>query len=315
MADRVRLYFASDVHGSERCFRKFLGAAKFYRADVLIMGGDITGKAMVPIIEVAPGRHQARFHGRIQEIDDAGLDEFERFVRFDGFYPYRCDPEEYRRLEQDEAHRTEVFNGLMAGQIRTWMALAKERLEPAGVRCFVMPGNDDEWVIDEALASDFVVNPEGRVVDVDGMQMLSSCWTNRTPWDSPREEDERDLATRLEKLAEELDPGRRWIFNLHCPPHGTTLDLAPKMTADLEVVMVGTQPLMESVGSKAVRELIERYQPLVSFHGHIHESRAIERIGRTLAINPGSRYSEGVLDGVVLEVKGDKITQCQLVVG
>ena len=312
----MRIYYSTDIHGSERCFRKFLGAASFYKANVLILGGDITGKVMVPVVETTPGRFQAQLLGQpAQAKDEQELGELEKRIRFNGLYPYRCSADEYRRLEQDEPYRTGVFRQLMRDEVARWMRLAEERLGGSGIRCFVMPGNDDEWAIDEALASDRVVNPDGRLVDLDGWQMISSAWTNRTPWASPREADEEDLYAKLSSLAERLDPARPAIFNLHCPPHNTPLDRAPALTADLRVVSSGGEPRLASVGSTAVRRLIEERQPALSLHGHVHESRAVARIGRTLCVNPGSAYSEGVIDGAVVELRHDRVKSCQLVSG
>lgn len=297
-------------------FWKFLNAAKFYDVDILIMGGDLTGKLMVPIIEVSSGRYEAHSRGRVRKISGDELDEFERTVRFDGFYPHRCSADEYRRIEEDKGYQDRLFSQLMADQMRTWVRLAEERLADTGVRCYIMPGNDDQFVIDEALSSEFVVNPDGRIVEFDGLQMLSSAWTNPTAWNSPREESDEQLAARLEKLVQELLPDKAAIFNLHCPPYGTKMDLAPKLTPDLKVVMRGGEAVMAPCGSMAVRGLIERYQPPLSFHGHIHEARAIEHIGETTCVNPGSRYSEGTLDGAIVELDGNrKVARCQLVAG
>jgi Icc-related predicted phosphoesterase len=311
----LKIYFASDIHGSERCFRKFLGAVKYYGAQVLILGGDVTGKAMVPVIAQAGGQHQAMFHGVVRDLADDELNEFEKGVRFDGFYPYRCDPDEYTRLEQDAVHRDQIFHRLMVEQLEMWVALAGERLTGTGTRVFMMPGNDDEFGIDPALESDFVTNVDGRVVDIDGIEMISCGWVSRTPWDSPREEDESSLEARIEKMCAEVHDPSRAIFNLHCPPYGSKLDLAPKITAELKMVTRAGDAVMESCGSVAVRNIIEKYQHMLSLHGHIHESRAVDRIGRTVSVNPGSRYSEGSLDGVLIEIAKDNVKQCQLVVG
>ncbi|MGZ4430483.1 MAG: metallophosphoesterase family protein [Gaiellales bacterium] len=311
----MRIYYAGDVHGSEKCWRKFLNAAKFYEVDTLVMGGDITGKVMVPIVETADGRHQARVLGRDEVVASSELDELEKRIRFNGFYPYRCDRKEYQRLESDHAYREQLFTRLMVDEVRRWIRLAEERLQGTGIRCYVMPGNDDEFAVDEALRSDYVVNPDNRVVELNGLQMLSCSWTNRTPWDSPREEDEPQLLARLEGLAAKLDPDRPAVFNLHCPPANTPLDRAPQLTEDLRVVMDGGEPRIVSVGSTAVRELIERYQPVLSLHGHIHESKGVAKIGRTTCVNPGSAYSEGVIDGAVVDLRGDKVKSCQLVTG
>lgn len=312
----MKLYYAGDVHGSEKCWRKFLNAAKFYEVDTLIMGGDITGKLMVPVVATGDGRHEAQVLGRHETVPDAGLDDLEKRIRFNGFYPYRCDRAEYERLSADTAYRDETFTRLMTDEVRRWVALAEERLDGTGVRCFVMPGNDDEFAIDAALDSGFVVNPDNRVVRIgDEAQMLSCSWTNRTPWDSPREEDEDALLERLRGLAAQLDPDLPTIFNLHCPPHGTTLDRAPQLTADLEVVLDGGEPRIVSVGSTAVRTLIEDVQPVLSLHGHIHESGGSVKIGRTTAINVGSEYGEGVLRGVLLTIGDGKLLRYQAVSG
>ena len=311
----VKIYYAGDVHGSEKCWRKFLNAAKFYEVDTLVMGGDITGKVMVPIVARGGGRHQARVLGRDETVSEEGLDELEKRIRFNGFYPYRCDREEYQRLESDPAYREATFTRLMVEEVRRWIRLAEQRLGDTRIQCYVMPGNDDEFAVDEALESRYVINPDNAVVDLGGVQMLSCSWTNPTPWDSPRELPEDELAARLEGLAAQLDPKLPTIFNLHCPPADTPLDRAPQLTDDLRVVMDGGEPRIVSVGSTAVRELIERYQPVLALHGHIHESKGIAKIGRTTIVNPGSAYSEGVIDGAVVDLRGDTLKSCQLVTG
>jgi Icc-related predicted phosphoesterase len=314
----MRLYYASDVHGSEKLWRKFLNAASFYEADVLVMGGDLTGKVLVPVIEQKPGRWVAHVFGRDQKAkSEDQLVELERRIRLNGFYPLRCSSEEHTGMSEDEGYRAQRFREAMCAELQRWLELAEEKLAESGVTCFVMPGNDDEWDIDPILemAPDPVVNCEGRVVMFDGLQMLSSAWTNPTPWDSPRELAEEELLEKLEKLAAELDQRREVIFNLHAPPYDTGLDLAPELTEDLRVVTAGGEPKMMAVGSKAVRALIERHQPLLALHGHIHESRAAKEIGRTLSINPGSAYSEGALDGVLIDIGQAGIDSYQLVSG
>jgi uncharacterized protein len=311
----TRVYYAGDIHGSEKLWRKFLGAAAFYRADVLIMGGDITGKVMTPVVEAPGGRYRARLAGRDTVVDASGVEELEQQIRFHGFYPYRCVPEEYARLDSDETYRDGVFARLMVEEVRRWIRLAEDRLSGTDARIFVMPGNDDEPAIDPALESTLVINPDNDVVEIDELQMLSCSWVNPTPWNSPREEPEDALLARLEGLAGRLDPGRPTIFNLHCPPHDSTLDSAPQLTADLEVVIDGSEPRIVPVGSTAVRTLIERHQPVLSLHGHIHESKGVARIGRTTCVNPGSAYSEGVIDGALVQLAGDEVKTCQLITG
>jgi Icc-related predicted phosphoesterase len=314
----MRLFYASDIHGSEKLWRKFLNAPSFYDVEVLIMGGDLTGKVMVPLIEERPGRWVARFLGREQKAKgEERAAELEKRIRLNGHYPIRVAPEEMERLERDEAHRDEVFREVMRAELARWLALAHEKLDGTGVRCFVMPGNDDEWDIDSVLdASPAPVESVGeRVLRFDGVQMLSSAFANPTPWDSPRELPEDELLAKLEGLAAELEPGIPTIFNLHVPPHDSGLDLAPALTDDLRVITEGGEAKMVPVGSRAVRALIERHRPLLALHGHVHESRAVAELGPTLCINPGSAYGEGVIDGAIVEIADGRVLSHQLVTG
>lgn len=312
----VRLFYSSDIHGSERCWLKFLNAAQFYGAQAIIMGGDLTGKMLVPLVETPEG-YRASFLG--QETlarDDVELATLEKNIRFNGFYPYRCSPDEYRRLEADPAYLDQVFRRVMIDAVRRWIALAEERLAGSGVACFVMAGNDDEPALDEALRSSSVVrNPDGCVIEWGRYQILGESWVPPTPWHSPREVSEEELERRIRAVADRLDRDRPAIFVLHSPPYRSTLDDAPKVRDDLSVVTEGGQVVMTPVGSTAVRRVIEEFQPLLALHGHIHESRGAVRIGRTLCINPGSAYGEGVLHGALITLEGNRIRAHQLVSG
>jgi uncharacterized protein len=311
----LRIYYTGDLHGSELCFRKFLKAPEFYEADVAVIGGDITGKVMVPVVAQDDGSFRARVTGENRVVPGERLEELERDIRFAGFYPYRCDAAELARLEADDEGRERIFTGLMVEQIRRWREEAEERFAGGRFPALIMPGNDDEFAIDEALDGEHVINPDERVVDLGPVQFLSCSWTNPTPWNSPREEPEEMLLERLERNAADLTEGTPAIFNLHCPPFDSTLDLAPELAEDLSVVSDGGQARLVPVGSKAVRELIERHQPVAGLHGHIHESRSIATIGATTCVNPGSQYSEGRIDGVLVDLRDGALARAQLVSG
>ena len=311
----MRLYFATDIHGSETCFRKLLSCHEFYEADVLVLGGDMTGKALVPIVDTGAGRYWTELQEKRYEFSGADeLARYERTIRERGLYPLHTTAEgldEYRR----EPHRLdELFEEAMISTVERWVALAEERLAGPNVRVFVCPGNDDEASIDEVLeGSTRLELAEGRVIDVDGYQLLSTGWSNVTPWRTYREEDEPQLDERLgEMIAAASAPPERLIFNFHCPPADTALDEAPKLTEDL----MATGHETRHVGSTAVRRVIEESQPLLSLHGHIHESRGAVRLGQTLAINPGSSYEQGVLQGAVVDLDGrGKIKRYRLTTG
>ena len=303
----MRIFFATDVHGSEVCWRKFLNSGKHYQADVIILGGDMTGKALVPVIDEGGGRwHATLLEHRQELVGEDKVTDFEQAVIRRGYYPFRTNPEELHELAQDEPRWHALFEEHMLATVERWMELADERLEGTEIRCFVCPGNDDQLEVDDVIAKAKTVElGEGRVVEIDGYQMASSGWANRTPWDTYREEDEPQLAERIERMASQVTaPPERTIFSLHCPPYGTGLDDAPELTAEMDLKDAGHA--LKPVGSTAVRDAIERYQPALSLHGHIHECRATKRLGRTLCVNPGSSYEQGQLLGAVIDVEGGK---------
>lgn len=313
---RLRLYFATDIHGSELCWRKFLNAAAHYRAEALVMGGDMTGKALVPIVEQGGGRWRAVFMGAERSVDAAEAPGLEAEVAFNGFYPYRCTPEEAERLATDEIYRATVFTTLMRRTAEDWVAMADERLANSGVECFVMPGNDDEPFLDDVLAQSATMkNHDGKSFEVAGYRIVGHGWSNPTPWHTPREKSDDEIEDDLEGLLSETMPHGPVIFNPHVPPHASRLDDAPQLRPDLSVVTQGGQPRMVPVGSRAVRRVIERHQPLVSLHGHIHESRGVVKLGRTVAVNPGSEYNVGRLLGALVDLEGDRVRHVQLVAG
>ena len=273
MTKALKIFYASDIHGSERVFKKLLKAAPFYKADAVIFGGDLTGKALVPIIEWSAGKHRANVFGAVHDVSTGTqLDELETYLRDCGSYPYRTTPSEMAEMETNPELVTEIFNIVMAQTAERWIALADDRLSAAGIPALMMPGNDDEPHVKALLAQgEWIVDAEAKVVDLAGYQVASFGYATTTPWHSPREVTEGDMAAALAKLAEQLAPGVPTILNLHNPPHDSGLDLAYKMNDELQVEMAGGQPMLAAVGSTAVRAAIENIRPVLSLHGHIHE--------------------------------------------
>jgi Icc-related predicted phosphoesterase len=297
---------------------KFLNAGKHYDADVLVLGGDLTGKMLVPIVEDGAGRWSATYLGEPVRVEgEEALRELEKNIRFNGHYPYRCQPEEMRALESDPQAVARLFNQVMLDGVERWARIAEERIAGTVRGCYIMPGNDDLPEVSKVLDSaQGIVNPEGKVVQFeDGVTMISDGYSNRTPWNSPRELDEPQLRERIDKMARQVPDVHRCIFNLHVPPYGSSLDNAPQLTSDLAVVREGGQTAMVPVGSTAVRDAIQELQPMVGLHGHVHESRGMVRLGKTLCMNPGSEYGEGVLHGAVVEVNKGRLRGYQMVVG
>jgi hypothetical protein len=298
-----RVFFATDIHGSETCFRKFLNSAKFYDADVIVLGGDMTGKALVPIVGNGEDRCHCYLQDQRHEFGTDEIERYERMIRDRGLYPFRTTDAELAELQGSPERLQALDRQSILDVVEQWVALADERLHATKIRAFVCPGNDDVPEIDEILhRSRRLEVGEGRAIDLDhGFQLLSTGWANRTPWNTDREEDEDDMARRIETIVQRATAApEKLIFNFHCPPHGTALDEAPELTEDLGVV--GGGRVLAHVGSTAVREAIEATQPTLSLHGHIHEARGTARLGRTLSINPGSAYETGDLQGAVVEL-------------
>ena len=319
MSQRTTIFFATDIHGSERCFIKFINAAKFYQANVLILGGDITGKAMVPIVRQANGAsYHATFLGETSMLEsEEAVAALERQVRHAGAYPFRTTQEEVAAMEADRNLVDRLFTRLMRESVERWCSIAEERLHGSGVRCYIDGGNDDEPEIVEVLKQcSYVEMPEGRVVMIDDEhEMVSSGFANTTPWHAPRDIPDTEVGNFIDTMARQLHAPDRAIFNIHVPPYATGLDIAPLLDDNLKPVVAAGEVATGPVGSKAVRAAIERYQPLVALHGHVHESRGVNKIGRTTCINPGSEYGDGNLRAALVNIKGNKLLSYQLITG
>jgi Icc-related predicted phosphoesterase len=315
---KLRVYYASDIHGTEVLWRKFLHAPAVYGAPVIIMGGDVTGKAVIPLVEADGGAVEAELFGQPERAaTPEEREELEHRIRSNGMYPQVMSRDEVERvagLSEDE--REAWFAEVMLHTFRRWMALAEERLAGTDAKCFVMPGNDDPSGVDRAIEEAAGVQAcDERIVDLGGgYSMVSLGYSNRTPFDSPRELEEDELYLRVQRMAEQVEDLSHCVFNLHVPPYASDLDTAPELDENLQVVLAAGQPKLAPCGSTAVRELIERFQPVVSLHGHVHESRGATRIGRTLAINPGSDYHTGRISGVLVHLSDDR-ADYQFVVG
>ena len=298
------------------CWRKFLNAGAFHKADVLIMGGDMTGKAMVPI---SIGNGSWRVTLQEQEHVLSSEDEvaaMEKRIQDRGYYPIRLTPDEFDAWNADPALVDVRFKAEMLGQVERWMALADERLAGKGIRCIVSPANDDIFEIDPIIAAAKLVDlGESNLIDLDGFSLVSTGWANPTPWNTFRELPEPELRARIDGLVAEVPDKRRAIFNFHAPPFGSNLDNAPKIGADMRYVS-GGQALIP-VGSHAIREAILEYGPVLSLHGHIHEGRGAVKLGKTLSVNPGSTYEDGVLQAAIvdLDVKKAEVKRYLLING
>lgn len=300
----IRLFFVTDLHGSELCFRKFISAISIYNADAAIALGDLAGKMVVPVFDNGNGSYDVNFLAQEIHLNNkTELDQQLAKINNIGFYPYMTDKKEADHLRSNQEDVMKIFHRLINERLQHWIELADEKLKDSKAAIYMAPGNDDPLEMDAILEGSKVMKSAAmRNLDVLGYEMITIAHTSPTPWDTPREWNEEEMTRNIEKLAGTIKNMERAIFNFHDPPYGTMLDYAPKLR-DMRQSAGET----EHVGSKAVAEAIKKYQPFLGLHGHIHESRAAQKIGRTFCVNPGSEYGEGVLRGVLLTLADTKM--------
>ena len=313
---QTNILFATDMHGSEGAWRKFLNASALLKVNVAICGGDLTGKMIVPIIERSDGKYNYYFMGKTNTIESKDLEKAFKDVRGIGYYPYQTTESEYAEMRQNSTKVDDVFHKVMEATLKNWLDLIRQKV-PNETQVIVCPGNDDRTLVDDAINNHKdVINAEGKVIKIDEMhELISTGWVNPSPWKTAREEDDDKLEVRLEKYISQLKDTNSAIFNFHAPPFESKLDEAPLLDKDLNPIIQGGRVVMVPVGSKAVRKLIEKYKPLLGLHGHIHESSGSIKIGKTHCVNPGSEYAEGILRAFLIELKGNQITKLQRIEG
>ncbi len=315
---QVKMFFASDLHGSNVCFKKFVNSAQFYGADVLVLGGDLTGKAVIPIAEQDDGSFIAFQHGEAVKINDrCELDDFVKRQGNMGFYPAVMTEAEYQRLKADPEGQTALFKQLVLERVREWVAFAAQKLKGAGIPLVALPGNDDFPEIDAILTQAECIDfHEMQVCEFKGgYQMLFCGGSTPTPWDTEREYTEEQYISRFGELLPQVADMSRCIFNVHVPPFGTALDACPKLDGDLRVVYEMGLPAQTHAGCQTLLDIIKQHQPLLGLHGHIHEGRAKINIGKTICVNPGSVYPEGILQGALVTLRHAEVAQVNLVQG
>ncbi len=314
----MRIYFCSDLHASRKCWKKFLNAASVYGADHIMVGGDITGKFVVPIVREASGRRTATFMGVARTADTAEeLARLRTWISDAGQYPFEATREEITYHGADQERIDQLFRHLALERVQEWIDEAEAKLRDSGVRVFVSGANDDFLEVDELLAaSTFIEDPNGRVLDLEGgWQVLGMGWGNPTPWACPRDIPEEELAERIDAVAATAADPTRTIFSLHVPPLGSGLDLAPRLDDELRPQLNASGVEMTHVGSSATRDAILKYRPLLGLHGHIHESKGVKKLGGVTIANPGSQYAEGILDGVLVDIDRSGLHDIRLVSG
>jgi Icc-related predicted phosphoesterase len=310
---RFRILFVSDLHGSEVCFRKFLNAVPVYHPDLLVYGGDLMGKILQPVFR-EPGDSLLWYptEDRAARAPATELARIERTLADQGRYALLTDRDAWSELARRPDALEAKCRALGLERARAWLALADERLGPNGPQLVLNVGNDDTDALLDLLrreAPPSVLVPEGRIVAAGPYEIFGCGYANMTPWHCPRDLEEPELARVLDRTSSAIGSPRRTILDLHAPPFGTSIDPAKRpRTAAGELIV-------DHVGSPSIRALIERVAPVVSLHGHIHESKGVDRVGPTPVYNPGSVYFSGALQGLVLDLDGPEVVDHLFVTG
>jgi len=301
----MKIFFSVDAHGSTEVWKKWLNVCPTHNPDALMLCGDLTAKSLVPIIKKG-NKYVCHYFDKKWNLEtEEEISKMESRLASVGVLSLRCTEAEVAELQADEAKVTQLIHDAILARMEEWLDLLVERVDTRKVKVVAMPGNDDNLDIDAIIKSyenQGVIYPLDRVIDLGGHELISMADATPTPWDTPREKPEEELEKEIERLVQQLKNPRQAIFNFHMPPYGTSLDKAPELTKDLRIKSDLSTILLAHVGSKAVRAALEKYQPLLGLHGHIHESDAYEKLGETVIINPGSEYEKGILRGCVIEI-------------
>jgi len=316
--NETTILFATDIHGSEQTFRKFINASKIYKVNACILGGDITGKMIVPLVRKSDGTVSVDYQGEsINLTDENEIDRKIELIKLNGTYPYLADEDEFEKFKDNPSLRDEIMNKLIKEQMISWVELAESRLNGTGINCYVTGGNDDPFFINDILDRGIsnIHYAEDKAIKINSkFELVSTGWGNMTPWKCPRDIAEDELEAKLETMVSNINDFSKAIFNFHVPPYNSTIDACPK----LDTTVSPPKPIIGesiSAGSTAVRKIIEKYQPLMGLHGHIHESRGYFKINKTVCFNPGSEYSEGLLRAVLVKLDDNGIKSYQFISG
>src|SRR5919201_2351424 len=316
-----RLFLAADLHGSEVVFRKFLSAATFYEADALLIGGDVTAKTMAPIVRQKEGLYRTRLAGQVrQNVTEEELKPIEKAIADSGSYPVLLSEEEYEGLRADPSKVEALFTDRMVEQMARWMTLAEKHLGPLDIPLYWMGGNDDKpEALEQIVSTPHIHYVDERVTRFDeDHEILGFGWPNPSPWRTPRELPEDQLAKRLSPLLDRVETPSRAIYLIHAPPYGTGLDIAPKLDSSTDPprpVIEGGQQVLIPVGSTSFRTAILETQPLLGLFGHIHETKNAAKLKKTVCVAPGSEYASGTLRGAIVNLERDRVLSYQFTTG
>ena len=313
----MRLLFATDLHGSTTCFKKLVAAFRMYDADVLVLGGDLSAKALVPI-HVSGGRAQFHIFGRsLVETGKGCVDRAVKRVEQVGLYPQVVETSADTQTKGDSQHLESDFQEAIARRLRAWATHAAEKLGQ-DARIYAIPGNDDHPCIDAVLGeSNVFVSVDRRAIEIrEGLFICGLGASTETPWSTYRELSEEAIASELASMMAIVPAGAKCIWNVHVPPAGVGIDICDAPDAEGRGSwLTSMSPRQVSAGSSSVADAIRRYRPLLGLFGHVHEGRGIVSVDGTVCVNTGSEYYNSVLHAALVDIEDASVLRSQLISG
>ena len=121
------IFFTTDIHGSEICWKKFINAGKFYKADIIVLGGDMTGKAIVPFIKDDKGNYKVSFLEEDMDLNEVQKEKMEKTISDRGYYPMVMTEERFMELDSDPELVEQLFVERVVMVAERWVQYAEER--------------------------------------------------------------------------------------------------------------------------------------------------------------------------------------------
>jgi uncharacterized protein len=305
----IKILFASDLHGSDLVFNKILNNAVFHNVNAVIIGGDISGKSLTPIIEFQENKFKYNYFGENRIISKDQIEDSIKSISNLGSYPIVMSEDQYDEILNNEKKFKNTFIQLIQGRLENWLKLAEEKLKKRSIRFIIMCGNDDDFILDDTIKkSDYAENPDQQSVKINDIMLIGESLTNYTPFNCPRDVEENKIELSLSVKLKKINLQKPFILISHAPPFNSSLDNVTKLDNNLKPVVLNGSPVIIPAGSKVIRNVIEDQSPIMSLHGHIHESAGYTYIGNTLCINAGSSYNSGILQAYIISIDNNSVT-------
>lgn len=306
----MKILFVTDIHGSKLMWDKAIIAATQENIDLLIIAGDLVGKQVTTIVESDKISYFAIINSNTELINAEELESLKNKNELYGSYTIVLTKEEYEILQKDKELALRIYSETLCERIDNWLTSFNQKKNSYPFTLLISPGNDDPFNINNVLIKYNSINILAgidNVVNINNYSIVNFSRVNKTPWKTPREMSEQKIYEKLKFLLKDCQRDKL-IFNFHCPPYESQIDKAPMLDGDLKLNVNSGAIKLNHIGSISIKNIIEEYQPIISFHGHVHESAGVDRIKNTIMFNPGSEYAQGIMKGYIVKIVDDSVS-------